>query len=1454
MSTKLKQPELSLSGNIAENWRNFETRFNDYCIACDFRDCGKNPKVDTEIEAHYKSAKRPIELATLRLCLPDETLSLLRYSIDPQIPEPDKGKPWKWIILLRSHYTGSHSTKLTDRYIFSAMQQSPTESVQEWEIRVRQAGALCEYGQMNDELCRDKFIFGINERFKDIRTELLKTDKNADNTDKTLAQTATLARALETAASASVLISGSQHTEQVNYTKQRPPRQQSTQFASNPRRILHKELKLKRQPNTCWYCGSSSQHPWRECKARNQQCRNCGYNDHFADVCMMPSENKSNQPQRKPVNQLGTDRTEYLYDEYAYAIESDTRIKSYRARIQLAGEECDICIPIVSQVDTGSTCNTISVNTFRKISARKCLQSSMAVLYPYGKNSPPIHPKGQVLLYGRSVDDVIVPMTFHVLTEEQMSGQPGLLSGSDSERLGLVQLHPSVYMLSSQTAPSQPAPVVKPKFANLPNTSRTLPKQPSLPLTKESFVRTYKTQLFDGLGYLGPPVHFELDKDITPVQMPMHRVPLSKRKEELEFLNKYVEDGILAKVTEPTPWCSNELIREKPATAERPRKFRICIDPSQTINKAIKRPLFQMPMLQENLHKLSKARCFSIIDVKNGFFNIPLDDESSLATTMHTSYGRYRWLRLPFGVSSAPEEFQMRLNTALEGLDNIAIQADDLLVYGIGETDEEAERDHDLALLALAERGIQKDIRFNLPKLKFKIPKAMYNGEIFTKHGMEPDPEKVKAIVEMPTPTDKAGLLRYIGMLTYLSPYCQNLSSVLKPLRTLLQDDQEYLWSSVQNEAFAATKELISKAPVLSYYNMHKPVVLQVDASSHGLGGALLQPDDQNKLRPVAYTSCSLTKTEMNYAQIEKECLAICEAFQKWDFWLYGRSDIIVHTDHQPLVTILNKPLNKAPLRLQRMIMRLQRWSFEIEYRKGTSLHLADTLSRAPLPMPSVAKTDGYSVFRIELSENEHNERLKPDTECDLQRATLQDSSLQKLSAAVITGWPSDRNLLDDDLKPYWTFRDELSVYNGIVYKGNQCVIPTSMQSTMLERIHANHMGAESNTRMARQVLFWPGLRSAITDMCQSCSRCAEYGKAAPTEPMKSLPLPERPWQLLSQDTFELEGKDYLVTVCHFSDWIEVDDLENLTADTIVSKTEAHVARYGAPDMIHTDCAPCFKSAKYDAFSKLYNFKHTFSSPYHSRGNGKAESSVDIAKCMMKKSSNIHESLLMYRNTPPQGHTYSPAQRMFCRQTRTRLPTASELLQYVVVDPNVVRSDIVQRKAASKIQYDKNAGPEHAPIEVGSYAYVKPPPSKRGQKWAYGEVIENSRPRSYTVKTPSGKVCRNRVQIRPAAAPPLRPIPPVKQHPQPFIAMPSIPSIPSSAPAEVAPIIPSDTSSQCSAPQTGVPAEAPPVTPAASSPQAAGLSSPRSRPTRTVNKPSRFKDYIVYNTNYMFAD
>ena len=196
----------------------------------------------------------------------------------------------------------------------------------------------------------------------------------------------------------------------------------------------------------------------------------------------------------------------------------------------------------------------------------------------------------------------------------------------------------------------------------------------------------------------------------------------------------------------------------------------------------------------------------------------------------------------------------------------------------------------------------------------------------------------------MTPPTDMEGVQRLNGFVNYLSKFLPQLADVMEPLRRLTRKDTEWTWGEEQDKAFNKVKRLVSRALVLSYYQPDRPLSIQCDASQKGLGAALLQDG-----RPIAYTSRSLSDTEQRYAQIEKEMLAIVFALEKFNQYTFGRH-VRVSSDHKPLESILSKPLAVAPRRLQGMMMRLQKYTFEVTYEHGKNMHLADTLSRAYLP------------------------------------------------------------------------------------------------------------------------------------------------------------------------------------------------------------------------------------------------------------------------------------------------------------------------------------------------------------------------------------------------------------------------------------------------------------------------------------------------------------------------
>ena len=234
-------------------------------------------------------------------------------------------------------------------------------------------------------------------------------------------------------------------------------------------------------------------------------------------------------------------------------------------------------------------------------------------------------------------------------------------------------------------------------------------------------------------------------------------------------------------------------------------------------------------------------------------------------TTFWTPFGRYRWLRMPFGISSAPEEFQRRLHEITAGLAGVEVIADDILIYGAGDTDEQASADHDQNLINLLHRAKENNLKFNLKKLKLRQKSVAYMGHLLTSQGLKPDPSKVEAVRKMPTLVNVNDVQRFIGFVNYLSRFLPRLSDLCEPLRRLTDNNAEWKWTKVHDEAVETIKHLISCAPLLRYYRLEDEVTIQWDASQTGLGTVLLQNG-----QPVAYASRLLTKTEQRYAQIER--------------------------------------------------------------------------------------------------------------------------------------------------------------------------------------------------------------------------------------------------------------------------------------------------------------------------------------------------------------------------------------------------------------------------------------------------------------------------------------------------------------------------------------------------------------------------------------------------------
>ena len=398
----------------------------------------------------------------------------------------------------------------------------------------------------------------------------------------------------------------------------------------------------------------------------------------------------------------------------------------------------------------------------------------------------------------------------------------------------------------------------------------------------------------------------------------------------LEKLHEIEEDGYITKVEPPTEWVSSMVAVVKNG------KVRICIDPSD-LNKVIKREHHPMRTVEEVVSMIPGAKVFSVLDAKSGFLQIELEESWSFLTTFNTPIGRFRWLRLPFGIKCAPEIYQRIMDQMLEGIEGAVSVMDDILIAA------PTVQEHDAILRRVVEKATSYNLKLNFNKCHIRQPSVPYVGHLITADGLKPDPAKVEAVQGMSPPLDKEGVHRFLGFVTYLSKFIPNLSEVDAPLRQLLKRDVEFAWQPAQQQAFDKLKELCKHPPVLKYFDPAKPVVISRDASSSGLGAVLLQED-----QPIAFSSRSLTDAETSYAQIEKETLSIVHACTKFHNYIFG-THVTVYNDHKPLKDIFKKSLLSTPMRIQRMRLRLQWYDLTVKYRRGKDMELPDTLSRAQL-------------------------------------------------------------------------------------------------------------------------------------------------------------------------------------------------------------------------------------------------------------------------------------------------------------------------------------------------------------------------------------------------------------------------------------------------------------------------------------------------------------------------
>lgn len=1173
-----------------------------------------------------------------------------------------------------------------EAFKFNMIVQKEKQSFGNFETELRTQLQYCEFECTNchtsyaDRLLRDRIIVGVQD--KKLQLKLL------DGKDDPLGNVIETCKVFEAAAANKQLLDRKCGNAEIKSVVE-----QTQDTGDNAE--LQEVAVVKR---TCYNCGQAfnGQH-FRHCPAINIRCNKCGKIGHFQKFCKAgggadTSKGRLQRTDDKKKTAVKTVRSIDWRDSgksltsigQGDSAEFTANPNIYRYRVNLNDRVVERVRwmktfliqdwPITFKLDTGSDINCVPLNLISKLKIELSKLKQYRVL-DYSSNEIKVH--GQVSLICVDKDSGEKHVISFVVVDNEFEPLLGLES---CVTLGLLKRTYSVYAANN------------------------------LPSDVNTFVATFK-ELFEGLGKCPGTCSIILKEGSVPSLHYKKRIPLSLQDRLRDQLNEMVAQGIISSVDYPTDWVNNIQIVEKPNGS-----LRICLDP-KPLNACIKREHFLIPKIEDIMSNLTNKKVFTVLDLRNGFWQMELDRQSSDLTTFMTPFGRYKWNRVPFGINSAPEMFQKKMVQIFGDIPGVEVYFDDLTISG------KDFEEHDRTLRLVMERASKYNIRFNDSKIQYRCSEIRLMGHIISDGTIRPDNKYIRAITDIQTPTNKTEVMRLLGLFKYLARFIPNLSKRTALMREITRKEAVWQWTAAHDEELRGLLQVISTSPVLTIYDPAKPVVIQTDSSKDGIGSVLLQEG-----KPVAYASRCLTKSEKKWAQIEKELLAIVFACERFHYFLYGR-DFQVQSDHKPLATLINRDIDSVTARLQRMFMFLLKYpGLSIVFTPGKEMLVADCLSRAPLndPVEDDLNLSGliHSITkRVCMSEENYKTCVE---------ALQNDERYSRICKYVQEGWPSYHKL-DDLSQRFYKVKDELHFEENLLFKDHRLVIPTELQRAMCKWLHAPHMGIEKTLARARIHVYWPGMTQDIIETVKDCSTCEVFKRNNQKEPLVQDGKAEYPFHKVSVDIFEYGGESYLALIDAYSGLLCAEMLRDKSATQVIKSFDNIFGRYGYPTEIRCDNVP-FNSEVCDRYADECNFRFVFSSPRYPQSNGLAEKGVAIAKNILKRCLEVGEvsmfqyRLLEYNNTPIASMKMSPAEIFFGRLLKTKLPVDSQLLHSGQVDKSEVNKQIEKKRNTQKKYYDQHAKPLPV-LNEGERVMFK----KNGKEWHYGKIVRKVNARSYII-------------------------------------------------------------------------------------------------------------------------
>ena len=1243
--------------------------------------------------------------------LSSHTYTLLR---DLCTPEKPASFNLPQLLTKLSNHVKPKISEMTERYKFRERGQLQSETVSEFVASLKRLSLNCKFSDLDVQL-RDQLVCGVRDI--NIKKKLLSEQSLTFTTAFEIASSMEM-----TAREAKSMLWKNEAMDAIDMNYLRPRKEGYAKVTDHNRvyaassqaqrrggkdmnkRSYHRQdqesYNPKYQPKTshqvsrkCYVCGDSS-HLANSCKFKAYVCRGCGRKGHLIKVCKskvtkvnMLSAREYSEVNSKCGNfnsnnndcETGSDSDNYLFN---INDNPDKFVNPYKVTVCINDHK--LCF----EVDCGSNVSVVSEKLYSKKFSNYKLLPAHKKFYSYDGSI--IEGLGYFVPLVR-LNERKRFLKLYVVKK----GGPPLLGRSWMKEFGIsIQLN-------------------KIEIENESEKNRL----------SQQLRNKYHDVFSDKLGLYNKAVlKLELKEGSKPIFIKPYSLAYALKPKVEQELDRLLKLGILKEVKHSEYGTPIVPIVKKDGSVRITGNYKL------TINKQIEVDRYPIPKIEDLLSTLGNAKLFTKLDLSSAYNQIPLHKESKPLLNISTPKGIYEYQRLVYGVSSGPGFFQREMEKILQGLEGVIVFLDDILISG---TDiKQLYNRTDVVLNRLRDCGLT----LSKSKCSFFNDKVKFLGYSLDENGLKMDSDKVKAITSMPSPTNVSQLQAFLGMIAYYRRFLKNASIVLKPLYNLLQKSTKWNWSKECESAFSKIKQMLCEEPVLMQYNPQLPIKLTCDASQNGIGAVISHILPNNDCKPIAFASKTLSKPQQRYSQIDKEAYSIIFGVSKFQQYLYGNK-FILETDHAPLVTIFGPKRGIPTLstsRLQRWALYLSGFNFEIKYCKSSE-NIADGLSRLPCLIKDDEIEDTHFTYLNMIYEDVPI--LEPKL---VLKETSEDKLLRKIITFVRSGWPKKIN--EENLKPFWNRRNELSIENDCLMWGYRLVIPSKLQQMLLKELHIGHQGIVRTKALARSYVWWPNIDQQIERLISKCNSCIKHKFNPPTSVLSPWKLPSGPTNRIHADFLgPINNKHYLIIIDAFSKWIEVKPMYKLTSFATIEIFRNYFATWGLPNCLVTDNGTSFCSIEFANYLKKNGVRHIKTSVYCPYSNGAAENAVKTFKIGLKKilndTNNASEAIALflfnYRITPHSTTKVTPAELQIGRKLRNR---------FDLLKPNLL--DTVIQKQEQQIK--NYHGKKNREFEIGQQIMYREY-GKNDIKWCSGIVKKKLGSVTYLIKKSNGDIIQRHI-------------------------------------------------------------------------------------------------------------